>query len=166
MKRRNPTLIPDVAVIVLVVLFAWLGLEVHDGVDRLASVGRGLSDAGQAVGGTARDAAGAVRTGFGAAADALDATPLIGGGVADALRSAGGSAAAPVDQAGQDSARRLIASGRESEAQVHHAANLLGWLTFGIPTLLLLTAWLPFRWLVRRQAALRLAVADLAERCP
>src|SRR3954453_6046947 len=102
MTRRNPTLIPDVAMIVLVVLFAWLGLEVHDGVAELASVGRGLQDAGAAGAGGAGDAAGAVRDGFGAAADALDGTPLIGGGVADALRSAGDSAGRPGDRAGPD----------------------------------------------------------------
>src|SRR6476661_3418267 len=60
-RRRARILAGDVAVILLVLLFAWLGVKVHDGVAELASLGRGLQDAGTAVAGTARDAAGALR---------------------------------------------------------------------------------------------------------
>jgi hypothetical protein len=144
-RRRTATLARDAATILLVVLFAWIGVKVHDGVAELASLGRGLQDAGSAVGGTARDAADAVRGGFGSAADALDGTPLIGGDVAGALRSAGDSVTAPVESAGADSARRLIAAGRDSEAKAYRTANLLGWLTFGLPTLLLLGLRVPPR---------------------
>jgi hypothetical protein len=144
-RRRARTLAGDAVVLLLVLLFAWLGVKVHDGVAELASLGRGLQDAGGAVSAGARDAAGAVRGGFGAAADAIDGTPLIGGDVAGALRSAGDSATAPVEQAGADQGRRLVAAGREGEAKAYRLANLLGWLTFLLPTLLLLTRWGPPR---------------------
>jgi hypothetical protein len=145
LHRRTATIAGDVAVVALVILFAWLGVKVHDGVAELASLGRGLQAAGTAVGGTARDAAGAVRDGFGSAADAVGGTPLIGDDVAGALRSAGESATAPVEDAGNASAGRLITAGKDGEAKAYAAANLLGWVTFGVPTLLLLTRWLPAR---------------------
>jgi hypothetical protein len=144
-RRRNATLAGDLAVLLLVVLFAWLGVRVHDRVADLAGLGRGLQDAGAAVGGTARGAADAVRTGFGSAADAVDGTPVVGGDLAGALRSAGDSAGAPVEQAGAGEARRLIAAGRDGEARAYRAADILGWVTFGLPTVLLLALWLPGR---------------------
>jgi hypothetical protein len=144
-RRRTATLAGDLAVLLLVALFAWLGVKVHDGVADLAGLGRGLQDAGVAVGGTAHDAADAVRTGFGSAADAVDGAPLVGGDIADALRSAGDSAGDPVQQAGADQARRLAAAGRDGEARAYRAANILGLVTFGLPTLLLLARWLPGR---------------------
>lgn len=150
-RRRTATILGDLATLALVLLFAWLGVKVHDGVAELAGLGRGLQDAGVAVGGTARDAAGAVRDGFGSAADAVDGAPLVGGEIADALRSAGESAAGPVEGTGVDSGERLTQVGRDAEATVYDTANLLGWLTFLIPSLLVLSRWLPSRvQLVRR----------------
>jgi hypothetical protein len=61
------------------------------------------------------------------------------------LRSAGESATAPVAQAGADEGAKLVAAGRDGEARAYRLANLLGWLTFGLPTLLLLTRWGPPR---------------------
>jgi hypothetical protein len=140
-RRRTATLLGDLAVLALVVVFAWLGVKVHDGVAELAALGRGLQDAGAAVGGTARDAAGAVRGGFGSAADAVGGTPEIAG----ALRSAGNSAAQPVESAGAEQGQRLTRAGRDAEARVYDTANLLGWITFLVPTLLLVSRWLPPR---------------------
>jgi hypothetical protein len=159
-RRRLATLAGDAAVLALVLLFGWLGVKVHDGVADLASLGRGLQHAGSAVGQTARDAAGAVRDGFGGAADAVDAAPLIGGDVAGALRSAGESAAAPLQRGGEDQARRLVAAGRDGEAKAYATANLLGWLVFGLPTLMLLSRRLPPR--VRQVQALTAASRVLA----
>jgi hypothetical protein len=144
-RRRAATLARDVAVLVLVLAFAWLGVKVHDAVADLAALGRGLQDAGTAVGATARDASGAIRDGFGAAAGAIEGTPLVGGEVAGALRSAGESAAAPLQQEGEAQAGRLIEAGRDGEAKAYATANLLGWVTFGLPTLVVLALWLPRR---------------------
>jgi hypothetical protein len=152
---RTATIGRDVAVLLLVALFAWLGVRVHDGVADLASLGRGLRDAGGAVGSTARDAAGAVRDGFGAAAGAVEGTPVVGGPLAGALRDAGASAAAPLQREGVAQARRLVAAGREGEARAYRTANLLGWLTFLGPTLLALSRWAPPR--VRQVRALTAA---------
>jgi hypothetical protein len=44
--RRNRTIAADAAVVALVLLFAWLGVKVHDAVAELAGLGRGVSDAG------------------------------------------------------------------------------------------------------------------------
>jgi hypothetical protein len=151
-RPRSRTLAGDAAVLLLVVLFAWLGLKVHDGVADLAGLGRGLQDAGTAVGATSRGAAGAIRDGFGSAADALEGTPVVGGGLAGALRDAGGATAGPLQREGDVQARRLVAAGRAGEARAYRTANLLGWLTFLLPTLLLLARWIPQR--VRQARAL------------
>jgi len=144
-RLRSRTLAGDVAVVLLVVLFAWLGIKVHDGVAELAGLGRGLQDAGTAVQTTSRGAAGSIRDGFNGAADALEGTPVVGGGLAGALRDAGGATAGPLQREGDASARRLIAAGRDGEARAYRTANLLGWLTFLVPSLLLLGLWLPQR---------------------
>src|SRR5215218_947744 len=46
---RARTIAADAAIVVLVLLFAWLGFKVHDAVDELAGLGRGVSDAGRSV---------------------------------------------------------------------------------------------------------------------
>jgi hypothetical protein len=149
-RLRSRILAGDVAVLLLVVLFAWLGLKVHDGVAELAGLGRGLQDAGTAVQTTSRGAAGSIRDGFNGAADALEGTPVVGGGLAGALRDAGGATAGPLQREGDAQARRLIATGRDGEAKAYRTANLLGWLTFLLPTLLLLARWLPQRMSLAR----------------
>jgi hypothetical protein len=151
-RLRSRTLAGDAAVVLLVVLFAWLGVKVHDGIAELATLGRGLQDAGSAVGDTSRGAAGAIRDGFGSAADALEGTPVVGGGLAGALRDAAGATAGPLQREGDAQARRLVAAGRDGEARAYRTANLLGWLTFLLPTLLVLGRRVPER--VRQARAL------------
>jgi hypothetical protein len=136
--RRISTIGSDVAVAALLVLFAWLGLEVHDAVDRLAVLGEGVESTGDAV-----------RDGFESAADAVDDVPLIGGDVADGLRSAGegsGGNVADLGQSGQDA--------------VHRLATLLGLVTFLLPSAVLVVSKVPERIaLVRRlNAASRVLV--------
>lgn len=143
--RRTATLAADVGVVLLLVLFAWLGLRVHDTVSELAAFGRGIQDAGATVGGTAQDAADALRNGFGAAADAATRAPVLGDDIAEALRSAGEQAAAPVERRGEEQAQRLVEAGREGEERALATARLLGWLTFLTPAILLLTRHLPSR---------------------
>jgi hypothetical protein len=74
---RAATFLRDVLVVVLLVLFAWIGLAVHEAVDDLAVLGEGVH------------AGGAVLGGFESAADAVDDTPLIGDELAGALEGAG-----------------------------------------------------------------------------
>ena len=120
---RNRALVADLASIVLLVLFAWAGLKVHDAVDQLAVLGEGVQATGSAVQG-----------GFESAADAVDGTPVVGGDIADGLRSAGEGSGGEVAELGQ-----------EGEDNVHRLANILGFVTFALPALLLLTRWLPSR---------------------
>jgi hypothetical protein len=47
--RRANTLVRDVLVLILLVVFAWLGLRVHATVDKLAVLGEGVRKAGGAV---------------------------------------------------------------------------------------------------------------------
>ncbi|MDP8911590.1 MAG: hypothetical protein M3M94_05945 [Actinomycetota bacterium] len=48
-SRRASALGRDGLVLVLLLVFAWIGLEVHDAVDRLAVLGEGLRRAGESV---------------------------------------------------------------------------------------------------------------------
>lgn len=143
--RPGRTLAGDAAVLLLLLLFGWLGFKVHDAVAELAGLGRGLQDSGRAISQTAHDATGAVRSGFGGAAGAVQGVPLVGGQLAGALRGAGDSSTAPVQRAADAQAQRLVDAGREGEHKAYALANLLGWLTFLVPGLLLLSRFLPGR---------------------
>jgi hypothetical protein len=120
---RNRALIADIASIALLVLFAWAGLQVHDAVDRIAVLGEGVQATG-----------GAVQGGFDSAADAVDGTPVVGDDIADGLRGAGEGSGGEVEELGQ-----------RGEDNVHRLANILGFVTFALPALLLVTRWLPGR---------------------
>jgi hypothetical protein len=140
---RNRALIADLASIVLLILFAWAGLKVHDAVDRLAVLGEGVQATG-----------GAVQGGFESAADAVDGTPVVGDDVADGLRSAGEESGGEVEDLG----------GRGVD-NVHRLANLLGFVTFALPALLVLTRWLPGRiGQIRRLQDAELVVGDQGSR--
>jgi hypothetical protein len=122
-QARNRTIAGDAAVVALVILFAWLGVKVHDNVAELSGLGRGVRDAGAAVQG-----------GFRSAGDAVGGAPVVGGQLRDALRDAGsGTGGSAVD------------AGRAGERSAYRLANLLGWLTFLLPTVLLLSRVLPPR---------------------
>jgi hypothetical protein len=154
--RRAATLAGDLAVVLLLVLFAWAGVKVHDGIAQLAGVGRGLQDTGRGLAASERGATGAVRGGFDSAGGAVGGLPLIGDRIKDALVNAGRSATQPVDSAADAQARRLVALGREQVRQTYRLANLVGWLTFLVPALLLLVWKLPGRVrLIRRMAVAR-----------
>ena len=120
---RNRAVIADIASIILLVLFAWAGVKVHDAVDRLAVLGEGVQATG-----------GAVQGGFESAADAVDDAPVVGDDVADGLRSAG-----------EESGGEVVQLGEEGEESAHDLALVLGLATFGLPALLLLAQWLPRR---------------------
>jgi hypothetical protein len=131
-SRRAATIVNDLVVIALLALFAWLGLKVHDTVDALAVLGQGVHDAGDAV-----------RGGFRTAADAVEGAPVVGDDIAGGLRDAG-----------EGTGGNVAEFGREGEERVHRTANLLGFLTFLVPALLLLFQAVPPRVaLVRRLSA-------------
>lgn len=129
----------DALAIVLLVLLAWLGVAVHDAVDRLAVLGEGVNDAGSAVQG-----------GFESAAEAVDGIPVVGDEIAGGLRGAG-----------EGTGGNVAALGRQGEDAVHRLAKLLGLLVFGLPAVLVLTSWLPAR--VAQIRRLNAAARALAE---
>jgi hypothetical protein len=120
---RARAVVADVVSIVLLVVFAWAGVKVHGAVDQLAVLGEGVEATGSAVQG-----------GFESAADAVDGTPIVGGELADGLRSAG-----------EGSGGEVADLGRQGEESVHRLAWILGIVTFALPALLLITRWLPGR---------------------
>ena len=121
--QRIRTVLRDLVVLLLLFLFAWLGLKVHNTVDQLAVLGTGVEDAGTEIQG-----------GFDTAAEAVDGTPIVGDDLANGLRDAGRASGGELAERGQE--------GRES---VHQLANLLGLVTFLIPALLVLSLTLPER---------------------
>src|SRR4051812_25152619 len=143
--RRAATLAGDLVVILLLCVFAWAGVKVHDGIADLAGLRRGLQDSGRGIATAARDATGTVRDGFDNAGGAVSGVPLIGDRLAGALHDAGRSATEPVDSAASLQARRLVGLGREQERRTYQLADLVGWLTFLLPSLVLLAWKVPAR---------------------
>lgn len=130
----------DAATVLGLLLFAKIGLEVHDAVDGLAVLGEGVESAGRGVSG-----------GFEAAADAVDGTPIVGDRLGDALRDAGAGSGGEVEDLG-----------RGGSGAAHDLANLLGLLFFALPAALLLLWALPPRVRqVRRLNAAARALTDL-----
>lgn len=139
--RRIDLIARDLAVILALALFGLIALEVHDAVDRLAVLGEGVESAGKGVSG-----------GFGAAADAVDGTPVIGDDLGDAFRGAGESSGGEVEELGRGGA-----------GAAHDLANLLGILFFVLPSALLLLLALPPRVRqVRRLNAASKAIGELS----
>lgn len=141
---RLATLSRDLLIVALLLLFAWLGKQVHDAVDALSVLGEGVRSGGEAVQG-----------GFESAAEAVDGTPIVGGDLADGLRDAG-----------EGSGGNVADLGTAGEEKVHYLANLLGLLTFAIPSALVLLAMLPPRIRQVRQltAASRVLREPVGER--
>ena len=85
---RTRTATRDLLVVGLLILFAWTGMKVHDGILELTSVGRGIQDSGRAISATTRNTAGAVEGAFADAGNAVDGIPLVGEQLAGTLRNA------------------------------------------------------------------------------
>jgi hypothetical protein len=120
---RGRAVAKDALVILTLIVLAWLGLKVHDTVDKLAVLGAGVHDSGQVV-----------QDGFDKAADAVDGVPIVGGELGGALQDAGSGTGGNVAQAGAD-----------GEQRVHDLANLLGLLMFAVPAAILLVLTVPGR---------------------
>jgi hypothetical protein len=128
-RERARVLLGDLLVIAAIALFAWLGLKVHDAVDDLVVLGSGVEQSGTAI-----------EDGFGAAAEALGGAPLVGDELSGSL-----------NEVGERSGRPIADAGRDGQDRVRTLATLLGLLTFGLPTAVVLWAFLP-----RRMARARL----------
>jgi hypothetical protein len=139
------TLAGDVAVVLALCLFAWFGFKVHDGIAELASVGRGVSDAGRAIARTGAQTTDAVNGAFDGVAGQVDGLPLVGGDLSGALRGVPRGATQPIRETAADQGARLVRAGQDAEERTYGLANLAGWLTFLVPALLLLARVLPSR---------------------
>jgi hypothetical protein len=142
--RRIALAARDALVVVLLILFALVGLAVHGAVDALAVLGTGVERAGTSVEGA-----------FDSAADAVGGTPVVGDDLGDALRGAGEGTGGNVADLGQ-----------RGERAVHRLALILGLTTFALPALVLLSLYLPSRIEIARQltAAERVLRTDAPER--
>jgi hypothetical protein len=120
---RARALARDLISIALLLIFAWAGFKVHGAVDKLAVLGEGVQASG-----------GVVEDGFDSAADAVDGTPIVGDEIADGLRSAG-----------EGSGGEVVELGEQGEEGAHDLANVLGFVTFALPALVVLAFWLPGR---------------------
>ncbi|HWT91663.1 MAG TPA: hypothetical protein VN238_01605, partial [Solirubrobacteraceae bacterium] len=76
---------------------------------------------------------------------AVDGAPIVGGAVSGALRDGGNAAAGGVEKPGATAGAQVVRTGRAAEEKTLSTAKLLGWLTFLVPTLLLLSRALPPR---------------------
>jgi hypothetical protein len=137
--RRRKMQLRDGFVILLVLLFAWVGVRVHGAVEELSVLGSGVATAGTSV----SDA-------FGAAADGASRLPVVGDRLSDVLSGAG-------DATGGN----VTALGERGEDSVRHLALVLGLLTFALPTIVLLALTVPRR--VRTARALTAADAVLVD---
>jgi hypothetical protein len=140
--RRAAVITRDALVVMLLVLFGLVGLVVHGAVESIAVLGTGVREAGSSV-----------RDGFEAAADAVDGVPVVGDDLGGALRGAGEGTGGNVEDLG-----------RSGEDAVRDLATILGLTTFALPSLVLLTLYLPSRLELARRltAADRVLLADLS----
>ncbi|HMS61062.1 MAG TPA: hypothetical protein PKD63_02205 [Solirubrobacteraceae bacterium] len=120
---RTRTIAGDIIVVALLVLFVWSGMKVHDTVNELTAITAGVRDAGTSV-----------QDGFANVAGAVDAIPLVGGALADSLKTTGGATGGNV-----------VSAANAGETAVNDTATVLGWVTFTLPTLVLLAFFVPLR---------------------
>ncbi len=75
-----------------------------------------------------------MQTGFKDVAGAVSGIPIVGGSLSDSLGTAG-----------QATGGNVVAAGRQGETAVNDTARVLGWVTFALPTLVLLAFFIPLR---------------------
>jgi hypothetical protein len=146
----NWTRAGDVAVVALIVLFAWLGIRVHDSIAGLGDMARGIQATGASIDRSGRTAAAEVRRSVDGAADAASSVPLVGDRVGAALRDTARSTSNAIEREARATGAQLSASGRDGERDARSTATLVGWLAFLIPTVALLAQAVP-HWLRRRR---------------
>ena len=156
--RATRTVIGDLVVILLLIVFAWVGVKVHDGILELATVGREIQDSGRAVSATARDTARGIDDAFNSAGGAVDGVPIVGQQLGNALRDAPQSATDSIRSNGEREGARIVRLGREQVRRTEQAANAAGWLTFLLPAAVLLAFRVPprVRLITRMSTAQRL----------
>jgi hypothetical protein len=154
---RTRTATRDLIVLALLILFAWMGVKVHDGILELTAVGREIQDSGRAISATTRDTAGAIDGAFASAGGAVDGVPLVGEQIAGALRNAPRDATSELRATGDEQGSKIVRLGVEQVRRTETAANWAGWLVFLLPSSMVLIWALPYR-------ARQVAAMDTAQR--
>jgi hypothetical protein len=138
-RQRRSTMVRDVLVVLALLVLVWLARGVFRLVNNLKAVTDAVNSAGSSV-----------QDGFGAAADVLSGTPVVGDDIAGALESAG-----------EASGGNVVELAITGDTAIHRLALLLAVLTFLVPALILLVLYVPVRvGQVRRLSASRLAYRD------
>lgn len=121
--RLAGTIARDVAVVLLVALFAWFGYQTYQAVDALTVLGSGVREAGTSL-----------EQSFTSAADAIHGVPIVGPRLATALQSTG-----------TGTGGRLVVLGQQGIDKVHRLALTMGLVMAALPIVLLLAFVLPGR---------------------
>jgi hypothetical protein len=122
-----------------------LGNLVHDSVAELSTLGRGVTDAGTAAAalGRERGRGRARRSGERGGRDRARADRRRPGRRRPAQRRRAGDRA--VEREAGQAGGSVAAAGRDGEQRALDAARVLGWVTFLVPLILLVSRWLPPR---------------------
>ncbi|MDA0182762.1 hypothetical protein OJ997_20790 [Solirubrobacter phytolaccae] len=142
---RTRTATRDLVIVALLIVFAWTGMKVHDGILELTSVGRSIQDSGRAISATTRNTASAVDGAFADAGSAVNGIPLVGEQLGGTLRQAPAGATSALRSTGDEQGGRIVRLGVEQVEKTETASNWAGWLVFGLPSLVLLVWFLPGR---------------------
>jgi hypothetical protein len=128
-----------------IVVFAVLAVALHSSIAGLADMGAGIRRTGVEIERSGKATAGEIRSSVGKAADAVGALPVVGGSVGSAVRETADRSAAAVERETRISGRELAAAGAQGEEDARSTARLVGWMSFLVPTFLILAAYLPRR---------------------
>ena len=121
---RRRQIVLDLLVLGLIVLFLWIGVQVHDLVGALAVLGSGVASAGSSIQG-----------GFNTVGGAIANVPVVGGSIGDVFTSVG-----------QNTGGNLAAIGQQGQDAVYLLATAIGIITAALPIIVLLVAVVPRRW--------------------
>ncbi len=121
--QRRSTITKDVVGLLLIALFAWVGLKTYQAIDGLTVFGTAVASTGSSI-----------QDGLGAASRAVSNLPLVGGSLANALTSAGAGTGSNLQSLGQDGID-----------QVNRLALVVGLAVALLPILVLLVLALPRR---------------------
>jgi hypothetical protein len=138
----------DIAVAVLIALFAWLAVSLHNSIAGLGDMARGIRDTGTEIQRTGEQTSDEIRDSIGEVAGAIGSVPIVGGQAAERVRETAAVTADAVARETNAAGRRLAVAGAQGERDAADSAKFVGWLAFLVPTALLLFQYLPrrLRW--------------------
>ena len=137
--RRTRQVVADLFLLAWIVVWAKIGLAVHDSTLQLAAPGRRLESAGSGF-----------RERLESAGEGVDDLPILDDRVADPFRDAAGAGTSIED------------AGRDLVDACERLADVLGWVTALTPIIIVGALWLSQRWrFVRRATAAQSLVDDV-----